>query len=68
MLVLKRKLGERVVIDNNVVITVVEIGLSGVRLGIEAPEHVQIMREEIMSEAQRDRAIASGVLKPKSQL
>jgi len=47
MLVLSRKLGERIVIGENVVVTVVKIDRNQIRLGIEAPEDVSVYREEI---------------------
>lgn len=47
MLVLSRKLGERIYINDNIVITIVEIDRGKVRLGIEAPKDVEILREEL---------------------
>ena len=47
MLVLSRKLGERIVIGDSIVLTVVKIDRNQIRLGIEAPANVAIFREEI---------------------
>ncbi len=47
MLVLSRKPGEKMFIGDNVAITVVRIGPNTVRLGIEAPKSMNIVREEI---------------------
>jgi carbon storage regulator len=47
MLVLSRKLNEKIVIDGGIVVTVVKIDRNQVRLGIEAPGHVGVFREEI---------------------
>ena len=47
MLVLSRKLNERIVIDGGIVVTVVKIDRNQIRLGIEAPPHVRVLREEI---------------------
>ena len=47
MLVLSRKKNESIVIDENIVITVVEIRGDKVRLGIEAPREVPIHRSEV---------------------
>jgi carbon storage regulator len=48
MLVLSRKLYEKIVINGDIVITVVGIGNNQVRIGIEAPESVRIFREELL--------------------
>jgi carbon storage regulator len=48
MLVLSRKLNEKIVIDGGIVITVVKIDGNQVRLGIEAPGHIPVYREEIL--------------------
>ena len=47
MLILSRKQGQRIMIGDDVVITVVEIDRGKVRLGIEAPQQVHVHREEV---------------------
>jgi carbon storage regulator len=47
MLVLSRKLGEKIVIGENIVVTVVKIDRNQIRIGIEAPQEVPVYREEI---------------------
>ena len=47
MLVLSRKVGERILIGDNVVVTVVRLAQGGVRLGIEAPHDMVVVREEL---------------------
>ena len=47
MLVLSRKAGERILIGDDVAITVVRIGPNSVRIGIEAPKSMNIVREEL---------------------
>ena len=47
MLVLSRKLGEKVVIGGIITVTIVEVHGNRVRLGIEAPEDIRILREEL---------------------
>lgn len=47
MLVLSRKIGERVVIGDGIVVTVLEVKGRQVRLGFDAPPEVQIWRGEL---------------------
>lgn len=47
MLVLSRQVGQRILIGDDVAVTVVRIAQGMVRLGVEAPETVRIVREEI---------------------
>lgn len=47
MLVLSRKVGQRIVIGNNITITVVRLGGNRVHLGVEAPEELPVYRTEI---------------------
>ena len=60
MLVLSRKKNESIVVDDNIVITVVEIRGDKVRLGIEAPREVAIHRSEVRDAiaAQSEPAVA----------
>ena len=48
MLVLSRKLGEKIFIGENICITVVDIDRGKIRLGIEAPRNVPIFRQELL--------------------
>lgn len=56
MLVLSRKLGERIVIGDNIVVTVVEIDRGKIRLGIDAPKEVAIYRGELVRGRPEPRA------------
>lgn len=47
MLVLNRKLGERLMIGPNIVVTVLEVRGNTVKLGCEAPLDVPVHREEV---------------------
>jgi carbon storage regulator len=49
MLVLSRKLNEKVVINGNIVVTIVKIDRNQVRIGIQAPDDVPIQREELLT-------------------
>ena len=50
MLVLSRKLGEKIYINDNICITVVDIDRGKIRLGIEAPRDVPIFRQELLGD------------------
>lgn len=52
MLVLTRKLGESIAIDDHIKIRVVQIKGKQVRLGIEAPKDTKIHREEVYAAIQ----------------
>jgi carbon storage regulator len=59
MLILARRPGERVVIGDEILVTVMEVSASTVRLGIEAPRGVSIFREEIwLAVKEENRAAA----------
>lgn len=58
MLVLTRKKDERIMIGDNIVLTVVEVRGDRVRLGIEAPKDVPVDREEVRQSKQEDRRVA----------
>ena len=55
MLVLSRKLGEKIYINDNICITVVDIDRGKIRLGIEAPRNVPIFRQELLGEPQEPK-------------
>lgn len=48
MLVLSRRVGERLVIGDGIVVTVIEVRGDGVRLGIDAPRSVRVHRAEVL--------------------
>ncbi len=64
MLLLTRKKGEKIVIGDNVYVTVVEVKGDQVQIGIAAPEEIPVHREEIFKEIQEEniRAKASATL------
>jgi carbon storage regulator len=64
MLVLSRKVGERILIGENISVTVVRIAGGAVRIGVEAPPELPVIREELKghleeTDAQRDRPLRS---------
>ena len=64
MLILNRRPGEAILIDGGIRIVVLQSDRRGVRLGIEAPQEVNIQREELVSqvaaENRRARAAQAG--------
>jgi carbon storage regulator len=50
ILVLSRKTSERILIGDEIAITIVRIGPNSVRIGIEAPKTMSIVREELKKE------------------
>ena len=61
MLVLSRKFNESIVINGGIRITVVEIRGHQIRLGIEAPKEVGVMREELVLAATSNEVVAAAV-------
>lgn len=49
MLVLTRKKGERVMIGDDIVVTVIDVRGDGVRIGFDAPRGVSIQRAEVVA-------------------
>jgi carbon storage regulator len=63
MLVLSRKKNESIVINNDIIVTVVEIRGDKVRLGIVAPKEVPVHREEVYEAIHGVKAQPPGVAK-----
>ncbi|MCI0655753.1 MAG: carbon storage regulator CsrA [Acidobacteria bacterium] len=55
MLVLSRKFGQQIVVNNNIVITLVEIRGDKCRIGIEAPKEIPVHRREVFDAIQREQ-------------
>lgn len=53
MLVLSRKTGERILIGDQIAITVVKVAHGGVRIGVEAPTEMAVVREELAGKLER---------------
>jgi carbon storage regulator len=65
MLVLTRKAGERILIADNVVVEVLEIQGNRVRIGIQAPSGVTILRQELLTQ-KADKPAPKADLAPSS--
>ncbi|HPE36889.1 MAG TPA: carbon storage regulator CsrA [Spirochaetales bacterium] len=66
MLILTRRLNEKVVIGDGIVVSVVEIRGDQVKLGIEAPRSVKVFRQEVFEAIQEEnrQAAESGMNLP----
>ena len=60
MLVLTRKIGEKIIIGDDVSVTILGLFGNHVRLGINAPKSVDIHREEIYVKIQNDNQDSGG--------
>jgi carbon storage regulator len=60
MLILTRRVGESVVIGEDVTVTVLGVKGNQVRIGINAPKHVAVHREEIYERIKSGRGAADG--------
>ena len=60
MLILTRRVGESVVIGEDVTVTVLGVKGNQVRIGINAPKHVTVHREEIFERIKNGRGAADG--------
>lgn len=61
MLALSRRIGESIIIDNNIVVTVIGVSGEQVKLGIQAPSHIKIYREEIQEQIRQENQAAMNV-------
>ncbi|MGZ4437601.1 MAG: carbon storage regulator CsrA [Nocardioides sp.] len=60
MLVLSRRVGESIVIGDDIVVSVLEVRGDVVRLGVDAPRSVQVRRQELVVQVEEtNRAAAS---------
>ena len=59
MLVLSRRQGESIVIAGEIVVNVVDIGRGRVQIGVTAPSHLSVHREEIHRRIQHEQVIES---------
>jgi carbon storage regulator len=66
MLILSRRLNEKIVIGDDIVVSVVEVRGDQVKLGIDAPRNVKVFRQEVFDAIQEEnkKAAASGLQLP----
>jgi carbon storage regulator len=61
MLVVRRRVGERIVIGNGIEIVITEIGARSVRVGVLAPRGILVLRGEVHDAVARANAVAADV-------
>ena len=61
MLILTRKIGEGIILGDDIRISILEIRGKQIRIGIEAPTDVVVLREEIYQRIQEENLQAAGV-------
>ena len=59
MLVLSRKLNESIVINDNIVVTVLGVKGDRVRIGIDAPGEIPVHRQEVYEKMQNEEVLMS---------
>ena len=64
MLILTRKLGESIIIDENVQISVIEINKNNIKIGVNAPKELTIYREEVFLKIKEEysQSSSSGII------
>ena len=62
MLVLGRREGEKILVGDDIVVTLARLGVESARIGIDAPPHVNIRREELAPKADSPKADPTGVV------
>lgn len=58
MLILTRKVGQSIVIADDTIVTVIESSGEQVRLGVDAPRHITVHREEVYSQISQENVAA----------
>lgn len=61
MLLLTRKINESIIINNNIVVTIVDVKGKQICIGIDAPKDIEVHREEIWDRIQQQKSFAQAV-------
>jgi carbon storage regulator len=59
MLILTRRIGEKLIIGDEISVTILDVKGSQVRIGVHAPDDVSIHREEIYNRIQAEQQVAA---------
>ncbi|MCQ2612865.1 MAG: carbon storage regulator CsrA [Treponemataceae bacterium] len=58
MLILSRKLNEKICIGNDITLTIIEVRGDSVKIGVDAPKEVKVFRKEVYSAIQSENQAA----------
>lgn len=58
MLILSRKMNEKITIGDQITVTIIEIRGDQVKIGVEAPKNVKVFRQEIFNAIQNENRAA----------
>ena len=61
MLILQRKKGESIVVGSDIIISVSDVGADWVKLAIDAPAEIKVLRSELLEAARVNQEAAAGV-------
>ena len=56
MLVISRKVGESILISDNIKVTIVSLGSDKITIGIDAPKDIKVIREELLETIEANKA------------
>lgn len=63
MLILSRKINEKICIGNNITLTIMEVRGDQVKVGIDAPKDVKVFRQEVFNAIQSENKAAASTSK-----
>ncbi len=63
MLILSRKINEKIYIGNNITLTIMEVRGDQVKVGIDAPKDVKVFRQEVFNAIQSENKAAASTVK-----
>ncbi|MBQ0003867.1 MAG: carbon storage regulator CsrA [Treponema sp.] len=61
MLILSRKIDEKIKIGDDITLTIIEIRGDQVKIGVEAPKNVKVFRQEVFNAIQSENKAASAI-------
>ncbi|GMO58507.1 MAG: carbon storage regulator CsrA [Termitinemataceae bacterium] len=59
MLILTRKTDEKIIIDENITVSIIEVRGDQVRIGVDAPKTVKVYRQEVLKAIQKENQAAA---------